>query len=150
MIKNLNHLLEATAIKRLIVEVDRNVLALYRLGDSHFLFARSISDTDWRQEISRLYYAAYNMRRALLLKDDGSFSTSSSDHQQVDVLPNKLPNKNSYSVKLRDLREDRNLADYSHLGSANDLIMQPDEAMDFVNNFRTDCSSLLKERGISI
>ena len=78
MIQNLNHLLNVQEIAKLTVELDKNVAALFGLGHSHFTFACTINNNDWRQKISRLYYAAYNVRRAVVLKHSGTFSTDSS------------------------------------------------------------------------
>lgn len=131
-------------------EVDRNVIALYRLGESHFLFSKSIPNTEWRQKISRLYYGAYNVRRAILLKHDGSFTTESSDHQKVDVIPDLLDNHSLYKLKLKNLRDDRNLADYSHLAVVSDLIIGLDGAEELAGSLFTDAKAFMTSHGIEI
>jgi len=143
MIQNLNHLLDQQELAKLMREVDRNVTLLFRLGQSHFDFASGLEIEHWRQKISRLYYAAYNSRRAVTLKFNGSFSTDVSDHKNVDILPDELLNREMYAAKLRDLREDRNLADYNHQATLADLIISPVEATELCSGFLIDCKAFL-------
>lgn len=147
MIVNISHLIEATEVAKLTAEIDRNVRLLYELGNSHFIFAKAQSNSEWRQKISRSYYAAYNVRRALMLKYNGHFSTESIDHKTVDELPSDLNHRDSHIVQLRALREDRNLADYSHLAQASDLVIQPDDALAFVHEFIKNCGDYLVNKG---
>ncbi|MDO8312555.1 MAG: hypothetical protein Q7T25_11505, partial [Sideroxyarcus sp.] len=150
MIQNLNHLLAQPEIGKLTAELDRNVAALFALGLAHFNFAFSLSDGDWRQKISRLYYAAYNVRRAVVLKHSGAFSTDSSDHKNVDQLPDGVPNRESHINNLRNLREDRNLADYSHLAAVSDLVIATDDAVKFAAQFIADCRLFLFRNGLTV
>lgn len=150
MIQNLNHLLDAHELAKLTTELDRHVTALFALGEGHFNFATTISNTEWRQKISRLYYAVYNVRRAVVLKNSGGFSTDSSDHRNVDQLPDAVANRQAHIVSLRDLREDRNLADYSHHADASDLVISPNEAMTFATGFLTDCRQFLLLHGLVV
>lgn len=143
MIQNLNHLLTAAEIRKITAELDRNVIALFALGEEHFNFAAGIGNADWRQKISRLYYAVYNVRRAISLKSSGAFSTDSSDHKNVEQLPDGLNNREAHIVKLRDLREDRNLADYSHLAQESDLVISHQDAQAFATLFIADCRQFL-------
>lgn len=150
MIQNLNHLLSKKELSKITAELDRNAVALFSLGLSHFDFASTLSNNDWRQKISRLYYAVYNIRRAVVLKHSGAFSTDSSDHKNVDQLPDGISNRESHINKLRDLREDRNLADYSHLAIAGDLVISPDDAFTFATQFIDDCRQFLIQIGLDI
>jgi len=150
MIQNLNHLLDQQELAKLTAELDRNVVALFSLGLTHFEFASTVSEKYWRQRISRLYYAVYNVRRAVALKNSGAFSTDSSDHKNVDQLPNNISNRESHINNLRNLREDRNLADYSHLAVKTDLIITPDEAGEFASQFIADCRQFLLDNGLAI
>lgn len=150
MIQNLNHLLSRQELAKLTVELDRNVTALFALGLAHFKFASTLSNNDWRQKISRLYYAVYNVRRAVTLKHSGAFSTDSSDHKNIDQLPDGISNKESHMNKLRDLREDRNLSDYSHLAIAGDLVITPDDALMFATQFIDDCRQFLLQNGLAV
>lgn len=113
MIKNLAGILDKPELEKIRNEINSNVIGLYRLGESHFAFAKSIKAGEWRQKISRLYYAAYNVKRAVSLKHDGSYTTDSTDHQKVDLLPETLVKHALYKVKLKNFRDDRNLADYT-------------------------------------
>ncbi|UHL62958.1 hypothetical protein LSG25_12850 [Paralcaligenes sp. KSB-10] len=143
MIQNLNHLLQPEELAKLTAELDKNAKELFALGESHLMFAAPLSDTAWRQKISRLYYAVYNLRRSVVLKASGRFSTDSSDHNSVDQLPDGINNRESYILKLRSLREDRNLADYSHQAVITDLVISSADALVFANGFCSDCRSFL-------
>jgi hypothetical protein len=150
MIQNLNHLLEEPELYKLTAELDRNVVALFHLGETHFIFASRLNNHDWRQKISRLYYAVYNVRRAITLKSSGSFSTESSDHQNNGQIPDSLSNKNSHVNNIRTLRDDRNLADYSHLAQIDDLVMEPDDALSFATQFIADCRRFLIDASVPL
>lgn len=150
MIHNLNHLLSRKASAKLTAELDRNVVGLFDLGISHYKFAIGLTDTEWRQKISRLYYAVYNVRRAVMLKHSGVFSTDSSDHLAVDKLPDKINNHESHKIKLRDLREDRNLSDYSHQAKIIDLVIPPSDALAFSIQFIDDCRKFLQQNGVNV
>jgi hypothetical protein len=150
MIQNLNHLLSKQEVAKLTDELDRNVQGLFKLGLAHQIFAATLSDNDWRQKISRLYYGVYNVRRAVVLKNSGVFSTEPSDHKNVDQLPDGMDNRESHISKLKDLREDRNLADYSHLAGMSDLVITPSEALIFANQFIVDCRQFLLQNGLVV
>src|SRR4051812_41081540 len=87
LLRNVEYVLDAAAIKVLQREIDRNVVSLFQLGDGHLRFAKTIPAVEWRQKISRLYYAAYNVRRAVALHFGGHYSTDSTDHKNVGELP---------------------------------------------------------------
>ncbi|MDP2111749.1 MAG: hypothetical protein Q8N48_06890 [Thiobacillus sp.] len=150
MIQNLNHLLAQQELAKLTAELDRNVAALFELGLAHFNFASALGNNDWRQKISRLYYAVYNVRRAVVLKHSGAFSTDSSDHKNVDQLPNGMSNRELHINNLRILREDRNLADYSHLAVISDLLIDPDGALTFATLFIDDCRQFVNQNGLAV
>jgi hypothetical protein len=150
MIRNLAGILRDNELEKIRREIDHNVISLYRLGESHFLFSKTIPTTEWRQKISRLYYGAYNVRRAIMLKHDGSFTTESSDHQKVEIIPESLENHSLYKIKLKNLRDDRNIADYSHLAVVTDLIIGVDEADALVGNLFTDAKKFMTAHGIEI
>lgn len=146
MIQNLNHLLQPAELAKLTAELDKNTKGLFILGESHLAFATPLPDADWRQKISRLYYAVYNVRRAVVLRASGQFSTDSTDHNNVNQLPDGINNRESHLGKLRSLREDRNLADYSHQAVITDLVSSPADALAFANSFFFDCRSFLQSK----
>ena len=150
LIHNLSHLLTQDELSKLTTDLNLNVSALFALGLNHFNFASTLSDTDWRQKISRLYYGVYNVRRAVALKHDGAFSTDSTDHKNIEQLPRGLNNRESHLNNLRDLREDRNLADYSHSAIVTNLVITPDQASDFASQFIADCRQYLNQNGLAI
>lgn len=149
MIQNLNHLLAQQEIDKLTAELNRNVIALFSLGQSHFKFASTLPNSEWRQKISRLYYGVYNVRRAVTLNHSGRFSTDSSDHQNTE-LPDGVLHKEAHISNLRNLREDRNLADYSHQAAVTDLVMSPDDATIFAQQFIADCQQFLLQKGVTV
>ena len=150
LIQNLNHLLTAQELAKLTTELNVNVSALFGLGLSHFNFASTLTDVDWRQKISRLYYGVYNVRRAVALKHSGIFSTDASDHKNIDQLPDGLNRRELHLNNLRDLREDRNLADYSHLALITNLVVTPDRSTDFATQFIDDCRLFLNQNGLLV
>ena len=111
LIRNVQHVLNPAAVDAIRQEVRDNVKQLFALGDHHFYFAISIPNTNWRQRVSRFYYAAYNIRRAIALNDSGHFAMDVSDHKKIGELPSDFPNQNMFATELRGLRDDRNLAD---------------------------------------
>lgn len=150
MIRNLNHLLAQAELDKLTAELDRNVRLLFELGLTHYNFASSLNDADWRQKVSRLYYGAYNVRRSISLKYNGTFSTDNSDHKNVDQLPDTLNNKEAHSVNLRNFREDRNLCDYSHQAVMPDLVQAPADWQAFAQAFIADSRVYLAQQGVIV
>lgn len=149
MLANLRHILDATACDAIQDEININVKLLFELGESHHAFAKQSSRQYWRQRISRLYYGAYNIRRAVNLHESGSFRTDVDDHKKTE-LPFSLGNASTYTVRLRDLREDRNLSDYDHTAKESDLVLTQDEADLIVTNFLDDARVYLVSRGVSL
>ena len=148
LIRNLSGILAITELDKIRAEIDVNVVGLYRLGEVHYSFALTVPHGQWRQRISRLYYGAYNVRRAVALKHDGWFSTDAIDHQKVDSLPDALNNAATYRVQLKNLRDDRNLADYSHLARESDLLMSLNDYGVLVDSFIKDARAYLVSQGI--
>src|ERR1035437_10487345 len=128
--ENLVNVVDAAAIGAIQVEINANVVQLYTLGRNHYLFAVRQNNRSWRQKISRLYYAAYNVSRAIRLCVNGDYSTDSSDHKKIDALPENFPNKNQYANRLTVLRDDRNLCDYDHTAKMTDLVVGVNDAVD--------------------
>lgn len=150
MLENLRHILDTTACDAIQQELDKNVKALFFLGEEHFQFAKQTSKKLWRQRISRLYYGAYNVRRAVELHSDGIYRTDTSDHKNMHNIPDTFPNKDKYKIQLVTLRDDRNLADYSHDASETDLILTQDDADMLVADFINDARHFLDNRGVKV
>ena len=64
---NLVNVVDGAAISAIEDEICVNVIQLYALGRTHYFFALRQNNRSWRQKISRLYYAAYNVSRAVRL-----------------------------------------------------------------------------------
>jgi hypothetical protein len=147
---NLAHILSESELNKIKLAVQEEVRLLYLLGQNHYNFAISINHEEWRQKVSRLYYAAYNTKRAIQLQDSGKYSTDVSDHKDIDSLPQNLNQKTIHGSMLKQLRDDRNLADYSHTGRANDLFVTTEELERKVDSFLTDCKTYLTTAGINL
>lgn len=150
LVRNLSHILAPGEIQKIEAEIDSNVLALFALGMGHYNFATSIGVSEWRQNISRLYYAAYNIKRAVTLKHDGGFSTDSSDHSKIDGIPDGFENSSTYKSRLKSLRDDRNLCDYNHLANEVDLLYSVSETRILVSGFVQDAVRFLQDKGVAI
>jgi hypothetical protein len=147
---NLVDVLEQAALDAIDAEIKANIGQLYSLGRSHFLFAIRQGNRDWRQKISRLYYAAYNVSRAVRLCVNGEYSTDASDHKKIEVLPDDFPDKNTYANRLAVLREDRNLCDYDHVARRSDLVWSEDDSAEIVEKFLHDAKKYLRGRRVGI
>lgn len=148
LIKNLSGILLEAELEKIRLEVKHNAVGLFRLGEQHIQFALSLNSDDWRQITSRLYYGVYNIRRAVVLMNDGKFSTDSSDHRDVESIPDSLNNSALHKQKLKDLRDDRNLADYSHVATVGDLLIEISQSPGVAGNFMADARDFLTERGV--
>ena len=148
MLENLRHILDTSACDGIQQEIDENVKALFTLGEGHFQFAMQTPKTFWRQRISRLYYGAYNVRRAIQLHFNGDYQTDVTDHKKIGILPDSFPNKGAYQQRLVDLRDDRNQADYDHVADESDLILPQDDAEVFVTDFIN--RHFLNNRGVTV
>ncbi len=150
LLENLRGVVDTAACAAIEEEINRNVVGLFRLGEHHFTFAKAASRTDWRQKISRFYYGAYNVRRAVQLQTDGVYRTDVSDHKSIDEFPPHFPNSSTYKVQLVTLRDDRNLSDYSHDVSEADLILSVSDAEALVTTFVADAKKFLISRGLTL
>lgn len=150
MLENIRHLLTRTAITSIENEINQNGVQLFRLGENHFRFASHITNRYWRQKVSRLYYAIFNIRRAVLLVRDGVYNTDLTDHKNVGELPDDFPNRETYTRRFSDIRQDRNLADYSHLAARSDLAVPLQETEQLAREFVNDARRYLRARGVGI
>jgi len=136
ILENLRGILDAATCTLIENEIARHSAALFRFGEEHFIFAKSLSRSDWRQKISRYYYGAYNIRRAVQLHTDGIFKTDVSDHKNIDAFPSSFPNSSTYKIQLVTLRDD--------------LILSVQDAEDLVTSFTSDAKIFLNSRGLTL
>ncbi|UYG04380.1 hypothetical protein OCT51_03210 [Halomonas sp. LR3S48] len=148
MVSVLTGVVSSDSVVMLEKEIERHVVSLCALADDHLSLAISVPSTRWRQKISRAYYCAYNTRRAVELYVSGVYNTDSSDHKNVHKLPDDFPEKETRVARLRDLREDRNSADYDHAVVESLLLIQPAEAVSFAKKFLDDAKTYLEARGV--
>ncbi|MEY4353323.1 MAG: hypothetical protein RLZZ609_1564 [Cyanobacteriota bacterium] len=148
--ENLRHLLDPEAIKAIDDDIFRNAAGLFNLGYEHFLFAKGLSKSKWRQRISRYYYGAYNAVRSIRLVYNGHYSQYSDDHKKIECFPADFPERNTYLNRLSVLRDDRNLCDYDHTANISDLVNDPDEAEDLVEQLFQHTKAYLIARGVNL
>ncbi len=142
--------LDAAGLQSIKDEAKRHSAAMYKLGVIHYRFAISLSNPHWRQKVSRLYYAGYNVSKGVRFHSDGNHSTDVKDHSKVGSLPENFPNKATYENELRSLRDDRNSCDYDHMISASELINSASHYKDLVTRFLRDSHDYLTERGVTL
>jgi hypothetical protein len=147
---HLSSLLDAAVIQLITDEINANAVQLVKLGLTHYRFAKRTHISNWRQIVSRLYYAAYNMVRGVRLLEDGSYSTDSSDHKRIDALPETFPHKDKYINQLPSLRDDRNLSDYDHTAAKRELIISIPEAFALVNELQKDVRTYFHNKGVKL
>jgi hypothetical protein len=147
--ENISHILDEGALGRIDSEIQRNVKQIFALGENHYQFGQQHS-ANWRQAVSRSYYGAYNVSRAIRLFVSGAFSTDVKEHQKFHDLPDDFPKRSTYANQLKILREDRNLCDYDHTAEEGDLIIGLAESLGLVAEFIVDARSYLRGRGMNV
>ena len=100
--------------------------------------------------MSRLYYAAYNVSRAVRLFVSGDYSSDVKDHQRFDRLPEDFPRKDKYANQLAVLRDDRNMCDYDHTCRSNGLVLSTAQSTSLVIEFVDDAKSYLVGKGLKL
>jgi hypothetical protein len=131
----LDGLVEADQIERINEQQRIQAKAMFDLGISHFRFAKGLNNTHWRQRVSRFYYGAYNGSKAIRYMVEGAHSTDASDHKKIGQLPTDFPDRSTYNIRLRELREDRNKCDYDHAAKAGDLFISQTNAEVLTRDF---------------
>lgn len=146
--KHLAGILSKKSTRAFDTAVRENVIQLFRLGEQHYTFSQAIAAQHWRQIVSRSYYAAYNVSKAVRLAVNGHYSQEVKDHEKVGDLPDDFPNKNIYANKLRLLRDDRNLCDYDHTAVQADLGTTSSDTLILVGDLIGDARKYLRARNV--
>ena len=146
----LSEILDLSSLDTIQKEINHNVLALFDLGLNHYDFAKSLDAKDWRHKISRFYYAAYNIARAVRLHSSGVYSVDSTDHKKVGELPDDFPDKEKYENDLPVLRDDRNMCDYDHISTLSNVKIGINETLTLVNEFIQTAKEYLRQRNVEI
>lgn len=147
---NLVAVVDASALSAIDAAIADNIRGLFDLGKYHFEFARATLESHWRQKVSRFYYSAYAISRAVRLEYDGHYSTDVKDHSKIDEMPATFPNVERYKNQLGTLREDRNLADYDHSAEESHLVIPVTEVDSLVAELVTDAETYLRARGVAV
>lgn len=148
--KHLAGILSKDSASAFDTAVQHNVIQLFKLGEHHYTFAQAIAAQYWRQIVSRSYYAAYNISKAVRLAVNGSYSQEVKDHEKVGDLPDDFPNKNIYANKLRLLRDDRNLCDYDHTAVQAELGSTSADTLQLVSDLIGDAKKYLGARNVRV
>lgn len=150
VIEHLRAIVDGNAIDAIQSEMTAQVTNLYKLSLLHFKFADKQKSKDWRQRVSRLYYAAYAASRATRLHVYGQFSVEVQDHKKIGELPQDFPNRAIFSNKLDVLREDRNTCDYDQAAALSDLTSRPVESTELVKEYIIETKRYLEARGLAL
>lgn len=145
-----NNLLGMESISALKTELDDHVKAIYALALNHFQFAERQRNTEWRQKVSRYYYACYNASKALRFHMDGNFSSDVTDHKKIGDLPDDFPNKEYFKNKIESMRTDRNSCDYDHQIAQDDLIDSPESIRNVSTDFLEEVQIYCNNRGLAL
>lgn len=121
VVSALKGVVDPIAIAAIEREIGHQAQAMFNLSLKHFRIAKRLNAPDWRQKVSRSYYASYSCSKLLRYYVEGTNSKDVGDHKKVGNLPDDFPNRAFYSNKLTIMREDRNLCDYDHIAKAKDL-----------------------------
>jgi len=78
----------------------------------------------------------------------GIYKTDSSDHKNLHKIPDDFSNRETRIARLRDLREDRNSADYDHLANEGSLILMVPDSVSFAREFLNDANGYLSAKGL--
>ena len=148
--ENLSGILSPSALDRIETEIAANTVSLIGLARKHYKFAAKQSPANWRQKVSRVYYAAYNAVRAVRFYVAGEYSTEVKDHYKFDKLPDDFPHRARYVNQLAVLRTDRNTSDYDHLSSADDLILGSTRSAVLVKELLDDAVLYLRKKGLDL
>ena len=148
--EGLSDILDHPSLNKIQNEIDNNVMTLFMLGINHYEFALKQNKSDWRHKISRFYYAAYHVARAIRFHYSGVYSTESGDHKKIGELPKGFPNEEKYATDLPTLRDDRNTCDYDHAATENDITFGIADSKVLVEDFIRDAKDYLKKRNFHI
>lgn len=99
--------LDEKEISKISSQIKSHTKLIYELALDHYKFAASLRKKQWRQKVSRLYYAGYNASKAIRFDNDGNHSTDVKDHEKVGMIPDGFPDKATYENELKSLRVDR-------------------------------------------
>lgn len=127
--------------------IELNVSQLVDLGMRHFKFADGVAASDWRQSVSRLYYAAYHAARAVRLFVAGDYSEDASDHKRWSSFAD-FPDRERFATEMATLRDDRNTCDYDHTATIRSLVHEPSEALILVRDFLEKSRTYLRALGV--
>jgi len=146
----LTGVVDQNALNSIENEIRKNTQQLFDLALYHYRFAGPLSSYQWRQKVSRLYYAGYSCTKATRYYATGIYSTDGSDHKKVGDLPADFPNAATFSNKLSVLRNDRNTCDYDHMSRASDLVISTPEAAQIIRDLLKETKAYFAAQGFSL
>lgn len=140
-------IIDQSAIDSIELEIRRHSQMMFDLSLKHFRVADRLGSPDWRQKVSRAYYASYNSSKMLRYFIEGYHSKEVSDHKKIGDIPTDFPQRSIFSNRLQIMREDRNLCDYDHDAHAIDLSIGVSESVDLSRSFMRSCKAYVGDRG---
>lgn len=146
----LTGIIDQAALEAIESEIRKNTQQLFDLSLYHYRFAKTLGAPQWRQKISRFYYAGYSASKAVRYFSTGHHSAEGSDHKKVGDLPSDFPSMSTFGNKLIVLRDARNTCDYDHSSKASDLIISTAESFALIRDFLSETKSYLSSRGMPV
>ena len=149
LIRCLDRILDSNELQKITDAIHENVQQLVNLSRSHLRFAElAVGRSSWRQRVSRSYYCAYCMSRAVRLTASGYYNTDPTDHKKIGDLPTGFPDKSIWEDFLIKFKGDRNLADYDHTVSERALELTSHQYLAETQRFYQASRSYLTARGV--
>lgn len=148
--RNLQGVVDASALDAIESCLCENVRQLFELARQHLSLATKLTATHWRHSVSRAYYAAYSAARAVRLYTTGEYSTDVKDHQRFDQLPDDFPQRERFANQLSVLRDDRNLSDYDHSATAEELVLGRSDSIALAREFLDEAKGYFSSKGLRL
>lgn len=143
-------ILQPDALDAIEKEIAKHTSQMYKLALNHLRFAKGVAAKDWRQKVSRFYYATYLGSKAVRFYSSGEHSEEGKDHQRVGLLPDDFPNRNTFANQLAVLHEDRKTCDYDHMSGRNDLVLSLINAEELATDFLNQVRDYLATKGVVV
>lgn len=147
IVSALTGIVDQSAIDSIELEIRRHSQMMFDLSLKHFRVAERLGTPDWRQKVSRAYYASYNCSKMLRYFVDGYHSKEVSDHKKIGDIPSDFPGRSIFFNRLQIMREDRNLCDYDHDARATDLSIGVSDSIELSRSFIRSSKQYVGGRG---
>lgn len=143
-------ILSAETVANIENELSEHALALFSLALDHYNFAERQRASEWRQRVSRYYYACYSASKALRFFVDGNLSAEVTDHKRIGELPDDFQDRERFKLNLETMRTDRNTSDYDHIAVVGDLLSTPSDVANTTKEFLIAVKVYCQNRGLEL